>query len=126
MIKKILSITDEQLAKKSSLYTYLFSVVLGGLFTIVGIVIFFFHFSDTHKKMIHEDSRYIEYLEKVYDQVNDENLLYIIDSYKTNANLIHELPELIGYFLFFLGVTLLANFFLFLELRKKSIKRKIE
>lgn len=124
MIKKLLGITDEQLVKKSNLYGYLFSAIVGGLLSILGIGIFFYYYSDTHEKIIELNYKYINYLEKVYEQVNDENLPHIIDTYRSNIKLIDNIPDEIGVFLFMFGITLIVNFILFLQLRNKTIATK--
>ncbi len=77
-----------------------------------------------NEKIIELNYKYINYLEKVYEQVNDENLPHIIDAYRSNIKLIDNIPDEIGVFLFMFGITLIVNFILFLQLRNKTIATK--
>ncbi len=122
MIRKIFSLSDGTILKRSTYYVHLFGLIMGIAVIVGAIGGFIFKRTESYRSLLRYEKGNSEYLQHLADKLHDGKLFNIADVYTINFELIEKLYLDYLWFLLFFGVLLIYNFFLFKKLRDRLSK----
>lgn len=120
MIRKISSLNYKSILKRSTYYVHIYGLLMGIVVIVMAIVGFVFTRTEAYRSRMQYEKGNLDYLQHIADKLQDAKLSNIACAYGINLETIEKLFIDYLWFLLFLGVLLIYNFFLFKKLKERN------